>query len=217
MQQIAPVRREGLGDSAGDGCGHSRYFFSLWHASTCGYDGSRDSGGRDRSIEREPRVNEKIRAREVRVIGPNGEQLGIMGVRDALVKAAEAELDLVEVAPTSVPPVCRIIDYGKYKYEQQKKSRGSHRRTSDIKGMRFSPKIGEHDFQVKARHVYEFLHEGNKVRASVWFRGREMAYPRAGEHLLARLADIVANVGIVERPPLMEGRNMIMILTPKKG
>src|SRR5436309_9538428 len=85
-----------------------------------------------------------------------------MGVRDALVKAAEAELDLVEVAPTSVPPVCRIIDYGKYKYEQQKKSRGSHRRTSDIKGMRFSPKIGEHDFQVKARHVYEFLHEGNK-------------------------------------------------------
>ena len=95
----------------------------------------------------------------MRVIGPNGEQLGVMGVRDALVKAAEAELDLVEVAPTSVPPVCRIIDYGKYKYEQQKKSRGSHRRTSDIKGMRFSPKIGEHDFQVKARHVYEFLHE----------------------------------------------------------
>jgi len=153
----------------------------------------------------------------VRVIGPNGEQLGVMGVREALVKAAEAELDLVEVAPTSVPPVCRIIDYGKYKYEQQKKSRGSHRRTSDIKGMRFSPKIGEHDFQVKARHVYEFLHEGNKVRASVWFRGREMAYPRAGEQLLARLADIVVDVGIVERPPLMEGRNMIMILTPKKG
>ena len=115
MQQIAPVRREGLGDSAGDGCGHSRCFFSVRRVSTCGDDGSRDSGGRDRSIEREPRVNEKIRAREVRVIGPNGEQLGIMGVRDALVKAAEAELDLVEVAPTSVPPVCRIIDYGKYK------------------------------------------------------------------------------------------------------
>src|SRR2546428_10005111 len=131
MQQIAPVRREGLGDSAGDGCGHSRYFFSLRRESTCGCDGSRDSGGRDRSIEREPRVNEKIRAREVRVIGPNGEQLGIMGVRDALVKAAEAELDLVEVAPTSVPPVCRIIDYGKYKYEQQKKGRGrQHRATA---------------------------------------------------------------------------------------
>jgi len=140
-----------------------------------------------------------------------------MGVRDALVKAAEAELDLVEVAPTSVPPVCRIIDYGKYKYEQQKKGRGSHRRASDIKGMRLSPKIGEHDFQVKARHVYEFLKDGNKVRASVWFRGREMAYPRAGEQLLKRLADIVADVGMVERPALMEGRNMIMILTPKKG
>lgn len=162
-------------------------------------------------------MNEKIRAREVRVIGPNGEQLGILNIREALAKAAEAELDLVEVAPTSTPPVCRIIDYGKYKYEQQKKSRGSHRRASDIKGMRLSPKIGEHDFQVKAKHVYEFLKDGNKVRASVWFRGREMAYPKAGEHLLTRLAEIVADVGTVERPPLMEGRNMIMILTPKKG
>jgi translation initiation factor IF-3 len=168
-------------------------------------------------IEREPRVNEKIRAREVRVIGPNGEQLGVMTVRDALIKAQEAELDLVEVAPTSVPPVCRIIDYGKYKYEQQKKARGQHHRAGDIKGMRFSPKIGEHDFQVKARHVHEFLQEGNKVRASVWFRGREMAYPKAGEKLLGRLAEIVGDVGMVERPPLLEGRNMIMILTPKKG
>src|SRR2546426_12551238 len=108
MQQIAPVRREGLGDSAGDGCGHSRYFFSLWHASTCGYDGSRDSGGRDRSIEREPRVNEKIRAREVRVIGPNGEQLGVMGVREGLGKAGEGALDLVEVAAESGPPGWRV-------------------------------------------------------------------------------------------------------------
>jgi translation initiation factor IF-3 len=162
-------------------------------------------------------VNEKIRAREVRVIGANGEQLGVLNIRDALAKAAEAELDLVEVAPTSVPPVCRIIDYGKYKYEQQKKGRGTHRRAGDIKGMRFSPKIGEHDFQVKARHVHEFLKDGNKVRASVWFRGREMAYPKAGERLLARLAEFIADVGLVERPPLLEGRNMIMILTPKKG
>lgn len=174
--------------------------------------------GRTESIEREPRVNERIRAREVRVIGPAGEQLGVMAVRDALAKAAEHELDLVEVAPTSVPPVCRIIDYGKYKYEQQKRGRGSHRKTGgDIKGMRLSPKIGEHDFQVKARHVHEFLKDGNKVRASVWFRGREMAYPRAGEQLLQRLAEFVADVGMVERPPLMEGRNMIMILTPKRG
>src|SRR2546422_7804342 len=111
MQQIAPVRREGLGDSAGDGCGHSRYFFSLWHASTCGYDGSRDSGGRDRSIEREPRVNEKIRAREGRVIGPNGEQMGIMGVRDALGKTAEGAVHPVQGAPTSGPPGGRVLYY----------------------------------------------------------------------------------------------------------
>lgn len=170
-----------------------------------------------RSIEREPRVNERIRAREVRVIGPNGEQLGILNLRDALAKAQEVDLDLVEVAPTSAPPVCRIIDFGKYKYEQHKRSRGAHHRGGDVKGMRLSPKIGVHDFQVKARHVHEFLKDGNKVRVSVWFRGREMAYPKAGEMLLARLADLVADVGTVERPPIMEGRNMIMILTPKKS
>ncbi|MDQ7820116.1 MAG: translation initiation factor IF-3 [Armatimonadota bacterium] len=168
-------------------------------------------------MEREPRVNERIRAREVRVIGPNGEQLGIMSIQEALARAREADLDLVEVAPTSVPPVCRIIDYGRYKYEQQKRSRGGHRRAGEIKGMRLSPKIGEHDFQVKVRHVHEFLRAGNKVRASVWFRGREMAYPKAGEQLLLRLAEAVADVGTIERPPVLEGRNMIMILTPKKG
>jgi translation initiation factor IF-3 len=151
------------------------------------------------------------------VIGPEGEQLGVMNVRDAMTKATEYELDLVEVAPTSVPPVCRIVDFGKYKYEMQKRGRGSHRRSGgDIKGMRFSPKIGEHDFQVKAKHVYEFLKAGHRVRASVWFRGREMAYPKAGELLLQRLTDFVADVGMVERPPLMEGRNMILILTPKR-
>lgn len=162
-------------------------------------------------------MNERIRAREIRVIGAEGEQLGVMAVRDALAKALESELDLVEVAPTSQPPVCRIMDYGKYKYEQSRKGRGTHRRAGEIKGMRLSPKIGEHDFQVKARHVFEFLKEGNKVRVSVWFRGREMAYPKAGENLLTRLAEMVSEVGIVERTPLFEGRNMIMILTPKKG
>ncbi len=162
-------------------------------------------------------MNDRIRAREIRVIGPQGEQLGVMTVRDALVRAQEVELDLVEVAPTSQPPVCRIMDYGKYKYEQSKKSRGVHHRGGDLKGMRLSPKIGEHDFQVKLKHVYEFLKEGNKVRVSVWFRGREMAYPARGENLLKRVAETVADVGTVERPPLFEGRNMIMILAPKKG
>ncbi|HET6947142.1 MAG TPA: translation initiation factor IF-3 [bacterium] len=161
-------------------------------------------------------MNERIRAREIRVIGPEGEQLGVMTVRDALQKAQEAALDLVEVAPTSQPPVCRIMDFGKYKYELSKKSRGSHHKGGDLKGMRFSPKIGEHDFQTKVKHVHEFLKEGNKVRVSVWFRGREMAYPQRGHQLLQRVTEMIADVGAVERPPLFEGRNMIMILTPKK-
>lgn len=172
--------------------------------------------GEDDHIAPEPRVNERIRAREIRVIGPDGEQLGVMNVRDALLRAQDAGFDLVEVAPTSQPPVCRIMDYGKYKYEQGKRGRGTHHRGGEIKGMRFSPKIGEHDFQTKARRVHEFLKEGNKVRIAVWFRGREMAYPDRGHKLLQRLTEAVAEVGTVERSPLFEGRNMIMILTPKK-
>jgi translation initiation factor IF-3 len=162
-------------------------------------------------------VNERIRAREVRVIGPDGEQLGVMSVRDALLRAQEAALDLVEVSPTAQPPVARIMDYGKYKYEMSKKSRGSHHRGGDLKGMRFSPKIGEHDFLTKVKRVQEFLKQGNKVRVSVWFRGREMAYPQMGHKLLQRVVEMVSDVGVVERPPLFEGRNMIMILTPKKS
>jgi translation initiation factor IF-3 len=161
-------------------------------------------------------VNERIRAREIRVIGPAGEQLGVMNVRDALLRAQEAALDLVEVSPTAQPPVARIMDYGKYKYEMSKKSRGSHHKGGDLKGMRFSPKIGEHDFQTKVKHVQTFLKDGNKVRVSVWFRGREMAYPQRGHQLLQRVVEMVSDVGVVERPALFEGRNMIMILTPKK-
>lgn len=131
--------------------------------------------------------------------------------------AMEAGMDLVEISPNTSPPVCKIMDYGKYKYEQHKKSRGTHHRGGDIKGMRLSPNVGEHDFQVKARHVFEFLKDGNKVRVSVWFRGRQMAYPKAGENLLARLSEMVSEVGVVEKPPMFEGRNMIMILTPKRG
>ncbi len=141
-----------------------------------------------------------------------------MAVREAIAKAQEAELDLVEVAPTAQPPVCRIMDFGKYKYEQSKRGRGApHKRAGELKGMRMSPKIGEHDFQVKARHVSTFLKEGNKVRVAMWFRGREMAHPRVGEVLLTRLAETVADVGTVEMMPRLEGRNMIMILTPKKS
>ncbi|MDR7483898.1 MAG: translation initiation factor IF-3 [Armatimonadota bacterium] len=175
--------------------------------------------GRRRGIERETRINDRIRAREVRLIGPDGEQLGILPTREAIARAQEYGLDLVEVAPTANPPVCKIMDYGRYKYEQSKRDRDAHRKTraGELKGMRMSPKIGEHDFQVKVRQVREFLQEGNKVRVAMWFRGREMAHPKVGEALLQRLAQEVAEVGGVEAMPRLEGRNMIMILTPRKG
>jgi translation initiation factor IF-3 len=157
--------------------------------------------------------------REVRLIGANGEQLGIVPTREALARAQEAVLDLVEVAPTANPPVCKIMDYGRYKFEQAKKDRDAHKksRAQDLKGMRMSPKIGEHDFLVKARQVKEFLQDGNKVRVAMWFRGREMAHPKVGEALLIRLAQFVAEAGTVEGTPKLEGRNMIMILAPRKG
>ena len=153
------------------------------------------------------------------MIGTNGEQLGVMLAGDALAKAEEANLDLVEVAPNANPPVCRIMDYGKYKYEQAKREREAHKKSkaSELKGMRLSPKIGEHDLQVKTRAVSGFLKDGDKVRVSMWFRGREMAHPQVGEQILRRMAQQLADVGIVERHPLMEGRNMIMILAPKKN
>ncbi len=136
-----------------------------------------------------------------------------------MTKALEAGLDLVEVAPTANPPVCRIMDFGKYKYEQAKRERVAHKKskTSELKGMRLSPKIGEHDLQVKTRAVIGFLKDGDKVRVSMWFRGREMAHPHVGEQILRRMAGQLGDVGVVERPPLMEGRNMIMILAPKKN
>jgi len=175
--------------------------------------------GAGKSIDRGPRINDRIRAREVRVIGSNGEQLGVMPVAEALAKAGEANLDLVEVAPTATPPVCRIVDFGKFKYEQAKKEREAHKKskTSDLKGMRLSPKIGIHDLQVKIRAVSGFLKSGDKVRVSMWFRGREMAHPQVGEQILRRMAQDLADVAVVERVPLMEGRNMIMILAPKKN
>lgn len=142
-----------------------------------------------------------------------------MTPREALQRAQELNLDLVEVAPTSNPPVCRIMDYGRYKYEQSKRGREAHKRQrgGDLKGMRMTPRMGQHDFEVKARAVREFLAEGNKVRVAMWFRGREMAHPQVGQQHLERLAQFVQDVGTVESFPRMEGRNMIMILAPKKA
>jgi translation initiation factor IF-3 len=140
-------------------------------------------------------------------------------MREALARAQEAGLDLVEVAPTANPPVCRIMDFGKYKYEQAKRERQAHRKskTSELKGMRLSPKISEHDLQVKTKAVSGFLKDGDKVRVSMWFRGREMAHPQVGEQILLRIAQQLADVAVVERPPSIEGRNMVMVLAPKKN
>ncbi|MEW5866262.1 MAG: translation initiation factor IF-3 [Bacillota bacterium] len=163
-------------------------------------------------------MNDAIRAREIRLIDENGEQLGIMVVREGLRIAAERGLDLVEVAPTAKPPVCRIIDYGKYKYEQAKRDREAKKkqRIMDVKEVRMTPKIEGHDFQVKARNALKFLQDGDKVKATVRFRGREIVHADIGRALLRDLAEEVKDYGVIEREPRVEGKHMIMILTPKQ-
>lgn len=163
------------------------------------------------------RVNERIRIREVRVIGPDGAQLGIMSPEEALVKARSMELDLVEVAPQAKPPVCRILDYGKYRYEQSKKAREAKKKqvVIQLKEIKLRPKTDEHDFQFKARHVERFLRSGNKAKVTMMFRGREMVHTALGRRLLDRLADVLKEIGQVEQPPKLEGRNMTMVLAPR--
>lgn len=157
--------------------------------------------------------------REVRVIDENGEQLGILPTRQALDTARERGLDLVEVAPNAIPPVCRLMDYGKYRYEQSRRDRESRKnqKTTELKEVRIKPKIDEHDLATKSRQALRFLEEGDKVKLTVMFRGREMAHPDIGRDLLLQMADQVGGVAIVEQPPRLEGRNMTMMLTPKKA
>jgi translation initiation factor IF-3 len=166
---------------------------------------------------RDIRINFRIRAREVRVIGENGEQFGVMTPQEALKKAEEAGLDLVEVAPTAVPPVCRIMNYSRYKYEQEKKEREAHKkqRVVHIKELRFGPKIGEHDYQFKLRNLGEFLKRGDKVKVTMMFRGREMAHVDLGRKVLDRLSGDVSAVGEVEEQPRMEGRILTMVFRSK--
>ncbi|MEK7215667.1 MAG: translation initiation factor IF-3 [Chloroflexota bacterium] len=161
-------------------------------------------------------MNEQIRAREVRVIGDAGEQLGIMTVAEAVRHARERSLDLVEVAPTVVPPVCRLLDYGKFRYEQAKKEREArkHQHTIMIREVRFHPKIDGHDLDVKVKQAQRLLTEGDKVKISVLFRGREMTHPELGRGLLAKVADELKTISILEKPVEMEGRNMNIILAP---
>lgn len=163
------------------------------------------------------RINEEIRAREVRVIGSDGEQLGIMSGREAQQLAYEKHLDLVEIAPTAKPPVCRIMDYGKYRYEQQKREKESRKKqkTFDIKEVKLRPGIEEHDFNVKFKNAVRFLEDGDKVKVTIMFRGRELSHPEVGEVLLNKMAAQLKEMAVVERQPKLEGKNMIMIVAPK--
>ncbi|MBI2903214.1 MAG: translation initiation factor IF-3 [Candidatus Methylomirabilis oxyfera] len=168
-------------------------------------------------MSRGVRVNERIRIKEVRVINPEGEQLGILPIQEALQTAQSLGLDLVEVAPEAKPPVCRIMNYGKYRYEQNKKTREAKKKQTiiQVKEIKLRPKTENHDFQFKARHAERFLKEGNKTKVTMMFRGREMVHLDRGRVQLDRFADTLKEVAVVEQQPRLEGRNMVMILTPK--
>ncbi|NDI37107.1 translation initiation factor IF-3 [Chengkuizengella sediminis] len=161
-------------------------------------------------------INESIRAREVRLIGAEGDQLGIKPIKEALRLAYDANLDLVAVAPTAKPPVCRIIDYGKYRYEAQKKEKEARKNQKivDIKEVRFSSKIEEHDYQTKLRNVIKFLKAEDKVKCSIRFRGREITHADIGKKVLDRVIEDVKEYAEIERRPRLDGRSMIMVLAP---
>jgi translation initiation factor IF-3 len=162
------------------------------------------------------RVNRGIRAREVRVIGADGQQLGIMSTRDALAVAEENELDLVEVAPNANPPVCRLMDYGKYLYEKQKRERESRKaqKQIEIKEVRLRPKTDEHDIQVVLSKIRKFAKEGAKVRVRIRFRGREIYHPEVAQELMERVANEMSEIVTVESRPMLDGRSMVMLLSP---
>lgn len=161
-------------------------------------------------------MNGYIRAPEVRVVAPDGSQIGIKKIREALWLADQLGLDLVEVAPDANPPVCRLMDYGKYKYELSIKAREARKKQTRtvIKEVKFKPKIGEHDYLIKQRRTIEFLSEGDKVKVTIWFRGREAQRPELGLRILDRLAEEVTDYGVIEQTPSQEGRNMTMVIGP---
>ena len=157
--------------------------------------------------------------REVRVIDESGQQLGIMPPPQALVIARQKGLDLVEISPTAVPPVCRIMDFGKYQYQEQKRSREAkkHQRVIEVKEIKFRPKVDEHDYQFKKKHIERFLSDGDKVKATIFFRGREMAHPEIGRRILERLLGELAEVALAETAPRLEGNQMHVILSQRTG
>ena len=164
------------------------------------------------------RINERIRVPQVRLIGADGEQLGIVDTPEALRRAQDADLDLVEVAPNSKPPVTRMLDYSKYKYEQEQKQKAArkHQQQVNIREIKLRPKIATHDYDTKKGHVERFLKHGDKVKVTIMFRGREQAHPERGRALLQKLFEDLGGLGVIESAPLQEGRNMSMLLAPSK-
>jgi translation initiation factor IF-3 len=165
------------------------------------------------------RINERIRVPEVRLIDDEGKQVGVLKTPDALAFAQERELDLVEVAPEARPPVCRVLDYSKYKYEQAQKQKQArkHQQQITVREIKFRPKIAEHDYDTKKNHVERFLRHKDKVKVTIMFRGREVTHPERGTAILDRLAEELAEVGVVEQHPMQEGRNMTMMMAPSKA
>ena len=163
-------------------------------------------------------INEQIRDREVRLIGEDGEQLGIMSAREAMKIAQEAELDLVKIAPAAKPPVCKIIDYGKFRYEQSRKEKEAKKKqkTVEIKEVRLSPNIDTNDLNTKVNSARKFISKGNKVKVTLRFRGREMAHVQQSRHILDDFAELLTDIAVVEKPAKLEGRNMSMVLTVKR-
>lgn len=173
--------------------------------------------GGEHLISKDWRINEEIRVREVRLVSDDGEQLGIVPVREALGIAQEKGLDLVEVAPSAQPPVCRLMDYGKYKFEQNKREKEARKKQKiiSIKEVKMRPNIEEHDFQVKAKNARKFLSGGDKVKLTIMFRGREITHPELGEKLSLKFVGELTDISSVEKPPKVEGRNMVTVLIPK--
>ena len=176
-----------------------------------------DRGPRGQRRDDRVRVNERIRVREIRVIDDTGQQLGIMAPPQALTIARQKGLDLVEISPTAVPPVCRIMDYGKYAYQEQKRAREAkkHQKIIEVKEIKFRPKVDEHDYQFKKKHIERFLADGDKVKATIFFRGREMAHPEIGRRILERLIADLGEQALVESMPRQEGNQMHTILAQR--
>lgn len=166
---------------------------------------------------KELHINEEIKEKEVRVIGADGSQLGVMSSKDALSKAVESDLDLVLIAPQATPPVCKIMDYGKYCFEQAKREKEAkkNQKVVDTKEIRLGLSIDTHDFETKGNHAIKFIKSGDKVKVSIRFRGRELGHPEIGTEIMKRFADYCSEVAVVEKPAKMEGRNMFMFLAPK--